>query len=125
MAGAGYEHNLETSNPARASGNRLEKTSCAALSQNMRVRISLDTNDSPDGVIVCGKPEFPASEMDILLNPTVVFEILSPSTERRAKNKKLPAYRAVKTLREIVYVAEETPQVEGFRRAGKNGRWKT
>ena len=119
MAGASFEHNAITLNLGGELRARLKGTPCVALTQDMRVRISFYKYYYPDVVIVSGKPEFLDSDVDTLLNPTVVFEILSPSTERRDKNKKLPAYRAVETLQEIVYVSQESPQIEVFRRVGE------
>ena len=118
MAGASGEHNQITANLVRFLGNKLDGTPCTALSQDMRVALSYRKYYYPDVVVVCGKPEYRDDHVDTLLNPLIVFEVLSPSTESRDRKTKLRAYRDLETLQEIVYVSQEIPLVEIYRRDG-------
>ncbi|MBC7527465.1 MAG: Uma2 family endonuclease [Chthonomonadaceae bacterium] len=116
MAGASYEHNLIVTNLSGELRLRLKKSPCTPLSQDMRVAISYRKYYYPDVVIVCDKPEFVDNQLDTLLNPIVVVEVLSPSTENRDRKTKLRSYRAVETIQEIVFVSQELPLLEVYRR---------
>jgi Uma2 family endonuclease len=70
----------------------------------------------PDVVVVCGAPEFEDAEVDTLLNPTVIVEVLSPSTEAYDRGAKSQTYRAMPTLREIILVSQDTPHLEHYKR---------
>jgi Uma2 family endonuclease len=79
----------------------------------------------PDLSVICGPAEFdPADEQrHTAINPTVVVEVLSPSTEQYDRTAKFDRYREIGTLREYVLVAQEQPRVETFRR-GEDGAWR-
>jgi Uma2 family endonuclease len=70
----------------------------------------------PDATIFCGEPSFADASVDTLTNPTVVFEVLSPSTERRDRTVKFAAYRRLPSLQAYVLIAQDRPFVECFRR---------
>ncbi len=72
----------------------------------------------PDVVVVCGEPQFEDAHVDTLLNPTVLFEILSESTEAYDRALKVAQYRQVESLREYVIVSQARMMVERFARRG-------
>lgn len=122
MAGATREHILITGNIARRLGNQLEGKPCETYSNDMRVRATPTTYVYPDVVVVCGEPQFEDSESDILLNPTIVIEVLSKSTEARDRGEKFSDYRANKNVREIIFVSQHRPRVEQYVRQA-NDEW--
>lgn len=123
MTGASRPHNLVVSNLVRALGNALAARPCEVYSQSMRVRLqSARAYVYPDVVVACGAPRFEDGETDTLLNPTLVVEVLSPTTERYDRGRKADAYRAVPSLHEYVLVAQDAPRVEVYRR-GADGAW--
>jgi Uma2 family endonuclease len=75
----------------------------------------------PD-VVVAPDPQFQDKEPDTLLNPVVIVEVLSPSTESYDRGKKFELYRALESLRDYVLIASERIQVERFSRQ-PNGQW--
>lgn len=72
----------------------------------------------PDIAAVCGEPEFEDSSIDTLLNPTVLIEIPSPSTEAYDRGEKFAHYRRLESLREYVLVAQDKIRIEHYRRDG-------
>lgn len=123
MAGASREHNLIVGNLVRAAGNRLEDHPCEIYASDMRVKVSTTgLYTYPDVTIVCGEPKFEDDELDTLLNPTVVFEVLSASTEAYDRGTKSIHYRQLPSLRALVLVAQDRPQVEVYTR-GADGDW--
>ena len=74
----------------------------------------------PDVTAVCGPPEFQDGEFDTLLNPALIVEVLSPSTESKDRNRKFAAYRRLKSLREYVLISQSEVLVEKFARDGEN-----
>lgn len=122
MAGATREHILITGNIAQRLRNQLEGKPCETYSNDMRVRATPTTYVYPDVVVVCDEPQFEDSEFDVLLNPTVVFEVLSKSTEARDRGEKFSDYRANKNVKEIIFVSQHRPRVEQYVRQA-NDEW--
>ncbi len=121
MAGASRAHNLIASNIVWRLGNQLERTGCETYASDMRVRTAA-TYTYPDVVVVCGEPEFEDREVDTLLNPTVIFEVLSPSTEAWDRGEKFFHYRALPSIKDYLVVAQDRMRIEHYtRRAG--GGW--
>lgn len=119
MAGASRKHVLIEGNIIRELGNRLKGRPCAVLTSNMRVRVrSTGLYTYPDASVVCGKPEFEDINGDTLLNPTVLVEVLSPSTESYDRGEKFMQYRRLPSLQEYVVVSQDKVLVERFRRVG-------
>jgi Uma2 family endonuclease len=119
MAGASREHNLIALNLGGELRAQLRDRPCETYVSDMRVlaaRTGLYTY--PDVVIVCGERQFEDAEADTLLNPTVLFEVLSPSTEAYDRGKKSAHYRRIVSLREYVLVAQDEVRVERYTRQG-------
>jgi Uma2 family endonuclease len=94
----------------------LRGTPCQAFNSDLRVRVSPRMYAYPDLTIVCGKP-MPADErQDILLNPTVIFEVLSPSTESYGRGVKLQRYREIESLTDYILVAQDQIRIEQYTR---------
>ena len=72
----------------------------------------------PDLIVVCGEPRFLDNESDTLLNPTVIVEVLSPTTESYDRGKKFSHYRRLESLKEYVLVAQDEVLVERYSRQG-------
>jgi Uma2 family endonuclease len=89
----------------------------------MRVRIPERRYYYPDIVVVCGEPQLEDSAFDTLLNPTLVLEVLSESTEKRDRGEKFDGYRTIAALQTYVLVAQDSPRVEIYTRHA-DGAWR-
>lgn len=114
MTGASREHNLITINLGREVTQQLRGRPCEAYASEMRVRIPGRGYMYPDLVIVCDEPRFEDGHLDTLLNPTVIVEVLSESTERYDRGKKFSLYRTIESLAEYVLVAQDEYRVEQY-----------
>jgi Uma2 family endonuclease len=113
MAGASWEHTLIKDNLARKAGDQLESGPCRVLTSDLRVKVSATgLYTYPDIVIVCDLPQFEDKVMDTLLNPRVVVEVLSDSTEKYDRGAKFAQYRQLPWVQEYVLVAQDRPLVE-------------
>lgn len=113
MAGGSRPHDEIGCSLQRHVGNQLSGGRCREYSQNMRIK----AGDSglytyPDLAIVCGEPQFEEDKTATLLNPTVLFEILSPSTESYDRTAKFLLYRHIESLQQYVLIAQDAPIVE-------------
>jgi Uma2 family endonuclease len=88
----------------------------------MRVLTPGGLHTYPDLSVACGGAQFQDEESDTLLNPTLLVEILSPSTEAYDRGRKAELYRAIPSLRELVIIAQDRLHVELFRRV-EGGPW--
>jgi Uma2 family endonuclease len=122
MSGASRKHNLIGVNIASSLHQQLSGRACEVYANDMRVRTPGDLLTYPDVVAVCGDPRFEDDEVDTLLNPTLIVEVLSKSTEAYDRVTKLDHYRTIPSLMEIVLVAQDRPRVEHWRRQG-DGQW--
>lgn len=122
MAGATREHILITGNIARRLGNQLDGSTCETYTNDMRVRTTPSDYVYPDVIVVCDEPQFEDNEFDTLLNPTVVIEVLSKSTEARDRGEKFSDYRGIASVKEVVFVSQYRMQVEHYLRQ-TNGEW--
>ena len=120
MSGASREHNLIAQNTSRSLGNQLDDRPCEVYQSDMRVKVSpTGLYTYPDVVVVCGEPQFEDAELDTLLNPTVIIEVLSESTEKYDRSKKFQHYRNVASLQEYVLIAQDEVHVEQFTKQGE------
>lgn len=123
MTGASYNHNLVVSNLVAELRIQLKGRPCAVLSSDMRVRIeSADACKYPDIVALCDEPRFYDGRRDVLMNPALLIEVLSPSTEAYDRGGKFAVYRTLPSLRKYVLVAQDRLSVEVFARQ-QGGRW--
>jgi Uma2 family endonuclease len=122
MTGASRRHNLISLNAAAALHAQLAGRDCEVYTNDMRVRTPDDLFTYPDVVAVCEEPQFGDGEFDTFLNPGLIVEVLSKSTEVYDRLTKLDQYRAVPSIAEIVLVAQERVHLEHWLRQG-DGRW--
>jgi Uma2 family endonuclease len=123
MSGGSPRHNLVATNLARAIGVRLRGKPCIAVNSDQRVLISeTGLYTYPDVTIVCGGMKVHERFADTMTNPTIVFEVLSPTTEAYDRGEKFAQYRARESLREYVLVNPYEPLIEHYARAA-HGEW--
>lgn len=116
MAGESLSHSRVCMNLAREVGNKLKNSPCEALSPNMKVRAaSASLFAYPDLTIVCGEPLFHDLKKDVLVNPKVIIEVLSPSTAQYDRTKKFQKYRmGNETLTDYILITQEYAFIEHY-----------
>ncbi len=124
MTGGSHNHNVINVNIVFALTSLLEGTDCLAYSNDMKVRAEEDRRFFyPDATVVCGKIEFEEGRDDMILNPVVVFEVLSKSTMDYDRGTKFVAYRRIPSLREYVLVDQYSHWVEHYKKED-GGQWR-
>jgi Uma2 family endonuclease len=123
MSGASRIHNLIAGNIFGEIRNQLRGRPCEAYMEAMRVRTLDDLFTYPDVVAVCGEPQFADTEFDTLLNPVLIVEVLSPTTEGYDRGLKSSRYRSIPTLVEYVLVAQDCCHIEHLVRQTDGGHW--
>ena len=119
MSGGTREHGLVSGNVLGELRHRLRSRPCEAYGGNVRVKISAaGAYVYPDVVVACGDIQFEDAASDVLLNPLVVIEVLSPTTEAYDRGKKAALYRQIPSLQHYVLVAQDRVSVEMFTRQG-------
>lgn len=115
MAGASREHNLITGNVAGEIRAQLKGKPCETYSNDMRVRVpGTGLYTYPDVVVVCGEPVFIDDHNDTLVNPTLIVEVLSSTTEAYDRGEKFRDYRSIKSFSEYVLIAQNKMAVDHF-----------
>jgi Uma2 family endonuclease len=123
MSGASRAHNTVTLSLASSLYQQLRGRPCEAYANDMRVFVPATRLYAyPDAIVVCGEPRFADAHVDTLLNPTVIVEVLSPTTEGYDRGRKSENYRTIESLKEYLLVAQERVHVDLFTR-GEDGRW--
>ena len=123
MAGATLRHNVIMMNAGAALHALLRGKPCRAFNSDQRIcagQTGLYTY--ADAGVVCGRPLFHDQDHGALLNPTLLVEILSPSTAAYDRGEKLDHYRAIPSLREVLLIAQDTRKVEHHHRLD-TGQW--
>jgi Uma2 family endonuclease len=121
MAGANKRHNQISSNVMRLLGNQILERQCNIYSSDMRVKITSTGNYTyPDVVAVCGDEQFEDSTEDTLLNPQLIIEVLSKSTEAYDRGAKFEYYQTIEGFREYVLITQEPFRVEQYVRKNEN-----
>jgi Uma2 family endonuclease len=124
LAGASFEHNLIVGNSYASLHTQLRRRPCAVLPSDQRLRVSPHGPLTyPDIMVVCGQPQFTDERPDTLTNPTVIIEVLSPSTEGDDRGRKAKHYRTIESLQEYVLIAQDEYRIEQYVRA-ENGWWR-
>ena len=125
MAGGTPRHAKVAMNVGGETRQRLKGSGCGVYNSDLRVRaLRSGLYHYPDVTVVCGEPEFdPQDEKrQTIVNPKVIVEVLSPSTEADDRGDKFTHYREIESLEEYVLVSQKSPKVETFHR-GDDGRW--
>lgn len=115
MAGASIEHNTIVANILGELRSALRNKACRVLASDMRVKIpATHRYRYPDASIACDPIAYEDSAGDTLLNPTVLVEVLSESTELEDRTDKFRDYRSIPSFREYLLVAQDEPRVEHY-----------
>ena len=123
MAGATYDHNRVKENLVGELHPQLKGGPCFTLSSDMKVKVeATGLLAYPDIMVVCGEPRFLDDKKDVLLNPAILVEVLSPSTQSYDRGAKFRHYQQIPSLQEIVLVAQDEPVCERFVRQ-PDGTW--
>jgi len=113
MSGASERHNLIAGNIFAALHGQFRRRPCRAYVNDLRVKVSpTGLYTYPDVAALCGEPQFDDEQQDTLLNPDVIIEVLSPSTEAYDRGGKFGHYRKLASLKEYVLVSQEEPHIE-------------
>mgnify|MGYP001609010791 FL=1 len=113
-SGSGRRHNLICSNMTIAIGSRVVRQRNEVYVNDMRVSLNSKNFCYPDLIVAGAGPKFDPVEIDVLLNPTVIIEVLSPATSMRDKTEKLEGYLAMESVRECLLVKENELKVEQY-----------
>ncbi len=117
MTGASREHNLVNSNVSRELNTQLRGKPCETYSNDMRVQTKAPDYYYPDTVVVCGEPQLIKPEgVDTLLNPTVIIEVLSKSSEADDRGGKFIEYRTLASLKDYILISQNKMRVEHYAR---------
>lgn len=123
MTGASRKHNLIAANIISLLNLQLREKPCEVYPSDMRVKVTVTgLYTYPDVVVVCGGPKFEDDYVDTLLNPTLIVEILSKTTERYDRIAKTGYYQTLDTLSEHLLVAQEEYRIEQYAKQS-DGRW--
>lgn len=124
MAGASAKHNLILSNIIVSVGSHLKGKDCNIYPSDLRVFVKAkESYFYPDATIVCGDPDLSDDKKDTVKNPSVIFEILSPSTEDYDMGRKFFFYMQIESLKEYILVDSLTNHIRAGRRQADNA-WK-
>ena len=121
LAGGSEPHNLIAGNVLASLHAQVRRSPCMVYPSDMRIKIPRTTLYTyADVTIVCGQPQFEDDQRDILLNPTVVVEVLSPSTENYDRGKKFQNYRTLPSVHEYLLIAQDSYHIEHYVRQPDN-----
>jgi Uma2 family endonuclease len=123
MGGGTIEHAGLIAGVSVALGSALRDRPCRIFSAELRIRIrATGLTTYPDVSVVCGKAEIDSEDPYAIVNPTLVVEVLSDSTEAYDRGEKAAHYRHLPSLREYVLVSQHRPRIEVYRK-NEAGRW--
>ena len=123
MAGASRAHNVITGNVVGELRTLLRKKPCETYPSDMKVLVGASgLYTYPDVSVACGEPQFLDHQGDVLLNPLVIVEVLSDSTEAYDRGAKFALYQRLESLQEYVLVSQDKARVEQYVRQ-TDGRW--
>lgn len=123
MSGASHKHNLVAGNIFGELRQQLKGRQCEAYMSDLRVKVTATgLYTYPDVIVVCGEPKFEDEYVDTLLNPSLLVEVLSQSTERYDRIAKSSYYRTLESLTEHLLVAQDEVRLEQYVKQA-NGQW--
>lgn len=123
MAGASLPHVMIVSQLMASLTSRLKGSPCLPLCNDLRVKTTDGVYTYPDVLIVCEEPLLEDLGKDTLLNPQIVIEVLSPSTESYDRSDKFIHYQSIASLKEYILVAQDRPQVVQYSRQPDGTDW--
>ena len=120
MSGASLRHNLIVSGLIHSLMNRV-RDGCLVLANDMKVRVLNPTRFFyPDISVVCDRPQLADDKRDVLLNPLIVIEVLSGSTENYDRGRKFLSYQEIPSLQEYLLVSQDEALIEHYRREAEH-----
>jgi Uma2 family endonuclease len=124
MSGASLNHNKIVANVIIELGQQLRGRPCSALPSDIKVRMP-DSRKFfyPDVSVICGEPQFHDERTDVILNPILIIEVLSESTEGFDRGRKFQAYQRLESLQEYMLISQNKPVVEQYVRQSE-ATWK-
>ena len=123
MGGASARHVEIVGNIVRELGNQLRQRPCRVYSTDLRLCVDADLRYTyPDVVVVCGQPRFLDDQLDTLLNPDLIVEVLSESTRNYDHGDKFQQYRGIPSFREYLLVDQAKAHVERYSKQ-QDGTW--
>ncbi|MEK6320245.1 MAG: Uma2 family endonuclease [Acidobacteriota bacterium] len=127
MSGGTLAHNRIARNLTTGLTNRLEGQGCEVLPADMRIKVpKAPPYRYADLVVVCGEPVIERIQgLDILVNPSLIVEILSESTEAYDRGKKFLAYQSIESFKEYLLVAQDRPYITHYVRRADGGWLRT
>lgn len=124
MAGGSRNHSVICVNVIRRLSEAVDDKDCLVFDGNMKLDIpKADAILYPDSMAVCGDIEFPENRTDIVQNPVLIVEVLSPGTESFDRGKKFEMYRTIPSFQEYLLISQTSPMVEQFCKQAKKNRW--
>src|SRR5580704_14072057 len=113
MAGASYAHVVIVGNLSHELKLRLKAGPCGVYSSDLRLRVAPNgLYTYSDVMVICGDPQFADNRRDTVVNPVLIVEVLSESTEAYDRGQKFEQYRTLPSLREYLLVAQDAPRIE-------------
>jgi Uma2 family endonuclease len=122
MSGGTARHSQITQNAASSLHLQLRRKPCIVYNSEVQVKVNAAIYTYPDVPIVCGEPQFENGGLT-LVNPTVIIEVSSPSTEKDDRFEKFQHYRSLASLQQYILIAQKAPHVESYTRQ-PNGTWR-
>jgi Uma2 family endonuclease len=120
MSGASWIHGALVQNLSWLLQTALRGRNCSVRTTDTRVHASGKLYTYPDVVVVCGEPKFLDNRTDTIMNPVLIIEVLSQSTEAYDRGAKATQYRRMESLQELVFVAQIEPRIEIYRKRSEN-----
>ncbi len=123
MAGASEAHILIEANVSAEFNIQFREKPCQVYTSNMKIYLSKHGMYAyPDAVVVCGEPIYRDKYKDNLINPLLIVEILSPSTEAYDRGEKFLRYRKLETFKEYVLISQHAPHIDHYFKQ-ENNKW--
>jgi Uma2 family endonuclease len=123
MAGASWEHNQVFGTIFASLFAQLRGKPCRVNPSDQRLKVmTTGLNTYPDISVVCGEPIFAGDEFDTIINPILIIEILSPSTEAYDRGEKFQHYREIETLKDYLLISQDKARIERYSKQ-KDGAW--
>ena len=120
MAGGSPQHSRIKTNVTSQLNSQLKGQPCTTYDSDLRIKCQTGLYTYPDASVICADLEFDDDQRDTVLNPTLLIEVLSKSTEAYDRGKKFDNYRSIPSLREYVLVSQDEPTIQRFLRNDDN-----
>ncbi len=120
MAGESLNHGRIKADVVTTLGNQLKGKTCETFTSDTKVLTpGINIFGYPDVLVVCGEPIHHDQFQDVIFNPKVIIEVLSPSTEAYDRGEKFASYRQLETLTDYLLISQDKPLIEHYVRHGK------